>query len=124
MGSYGHEGNSNLDVLGRYDHNRGDGRDAFYTQHTSVGMYNPNKLGLYDTHGNIMELCRDSYTVFTSLAEVDPIGGAGGNRVGRGGCWSKWRAWECRMASRYNFASNYRASDGILGFRVGCFPIE
>ena len=44
-----------------------------------VGSYKPNKVGLYDMHGNVSQWCAD-------LFEADGSGG-GSDRVTRGGGW-------------------------------------
>jgi serine/threonine protein kinase/formylglycine-generating enzyme required for sulfatase activity len=47
-----------------------------------VGGYRPNRLGLFDMHGNVMEWCHDALP-------PDPENpNAGPRRVLRGGCWS------------------------------------
>src|SRR4029077_6892678 len=62
---------------------------------TKVGSYAPNKLGLYDMHGNVWQWCEDLY---------DPkASGAGASRrVVRGGA-STYPAGECH-AARLPFA--------------------
>jgi len=54
---------------------------------TKVGSYAPNKLGLYDMHGNVWQWCSDLYEP-GSLA-----------RVLRGGCWNDFGVG-CRSANR------------------------
>lgn len=132
---------ANLNKLGRNWYNTGDGQES-YTQHTKVGLYQPNAWGLYDMHGNVCEWCRDAYRAqWATNALVDPVGGDGSSsRVFRGGDWSL-DSYNCRNASRGYFdASSIPSSAsmpyyypggnsvtytaGKFGFRVGCFPIE
>ena len=70
---------------------------------TKVGSYAPNKLGLYDMHGNVWQWCVD-------LREA----GASG-RVFRGGGWS-FGAGSCRAAVRDWGEPGDR--DNCLGFRL------
>jgi eukaryotic-like serine/threonine-protein kinase len=74
---------------------------------TKVGSYAPNKLGLYDMHGNVWQWCNDLY---------DPKASP---RVGRGGDWSVG-AGECRAGDRSGFTPVGRIS--ALGFRLARVP--
>jgi formylglycine-generating enzyme required for sulfatase activity len=76
---------------------------------TKVGSYAPNKLGLYDMHGNIWQWCADLYSPGTS------------SRVARGSCYGN-DARDCRTAIRTGSAPNDR--NFILGFRLARVRVE
>jgi len=75
-----------------------------------VGSYAPNRLGLYDMHGNVREWCAD---------EVKAADGAS-RRVRRGGDWGS-SSVTCRAAGRFAFAPVYR--DSYLGLRLSRVPV-
>ena len=59
---------------------------------TPVGNFAPNRFGLYDMHGNVLEWCWDFYGYYSSDAQTDPTGPDNTttyleNRVYRGGSW-------------------------------------
>jgi formylglycine-generating enzyme required for sulfatase activity len=70
---------------------------------TKVGSYVPNKLGLYDMHGNVWQWCED------------PVGQGAPYRVVRGGGWNIG-AGRCRTAERIGVLQDYPDSD--RGFRL------
>ncbi len=75
---------------------------------TTVGSYGGNKLGLYDMHGNVWQLCDDLWDA------------AGSDRVIRGGSWN-CIGLLCRAEIRGRNAPSYRG-DGGLGFRLARVP--
>lgn len=93
------EQDSTLDRLGRYSKNLNDGKGG-YSQHTTVGSYEPNAWGLYDMHGNVWECCLDWFGELSTETVFDPIGPETGTQhVAKGGSW-KFDAADCRSARR------------------------
>ena len=85
----------NLDAAGWFAGNS-DGRTH------PVATKKPNRLGLYDMHGNAAEWCWDVAGVLGTFDVVDPRGAEfGENRVIRGGSWLD-PARYCRAAWRGN----------------------
>jgi formylglycine-generating enzyme required for sulfatase activity len=74
-----------------------------------VGSYPPNRLGLYDMHGNVGEWCDDTVVEGKGAAQ----------RVNRGGSWFIG-SHGCRAVDRYVRAPSF-CSDR-LGLRVARVP--
>ena len=108
---------ANANEVGRQSGNCTDGRS--YSQHAAVGLYFPNRWGLYDMHGNVFEWCLDRSGLQTA---VNPVGSFDGTtRVVKGGCW-KFAAKQVRSAFRKAMTSYSRYND--IGFRLVCTEPE
>jgi len=81
-----------------------------YLQRTAkVGSYLPNKVGLYDMHGNVWQWCEDLWE------------GGASFRVYRGGSWFLF-AEGCRAAIRFGCTPGSR--DGDRGLRLARVPVR
>ena len=123
----GTTGCSNLGRLCRYSAN------GSTTQ--KVGTFLPNKIGLYDMHGNVKEWCMDGYHKSLGLNDrVDTVGvwtntlsyGCHYNSVARGGSYDS-SAMDCRSAKRDSwafyedrntYAGSSRYKSNSVGFRL------
>jgi formylglycine-generating enzyme required for sulfatase activity len=75
-----------------------------------VGSYPPNRLGLYDMHGNVWEWCDDEHKEANGASR----------RVGRGGGWDNTSGL-CTATFGLIVASSYR--NDRLGLRVARVPV-
>jgi formylglycine-generating enzyme required for sulfatase activity len=89
---------------------------------TPVGMFPPNRFGLYDMHGNVWEHCLDTWLDHYRNASTDGTAYLDGRqelRVLRGGSWSHNPAI-CRSAYRDVMDWDSAGWQGRVGLRVVC----
>jgi formylglycine-generating enzyme required for sulfatase activity/serine/threonine protein kinase len=84
-------------------------KGEFLERPTRVGAYPPNKLGLYDMHGNVWQWCADAVPEGPDLVL----------RVQRGGGW-RYAGFNCRASSRAKELPSYRSNG--RGFRLARVP--
>jgi formylglycine-generating enzyme required for sulfatase activity len=87
---------------GGHPFGKGD-KGPFLGRPTKVGSYAPNKLGLYDMHGNVLQWCENVWSEGVSA------------RVFRGGTWG-FGAERCRAEYRNRHPPAY--CNGYIGFRL------
>ena len=97
---------ANFNGNGNYPFGKGE-KGSYLERPTKVGSYAPNKLGLYDMHGNVWQWCSDLY---------DP---SASSRVYRGSCWYPNGGY-CQAA--YRFARTPSRRNNYLGLRLARVP--
>ena len=122
-----------LGELGWYNLNWSDDPACTSNETHVVGLKKPNAWGLYDMHGNVLEMCLDIHdTNRLATAVLDPAGRTRDempyNHVQRGGSYSSANI-RCRSAAATEYSgpgwpSSNNAKDGPnRGYRL-CAPIE
>jgi sulfatase modifying factor 1 len=115
---YGNYADRSSDLKDR-DREQDDG----FPRAAPVGSYRPNPWGLHDMHGNVSELCADTYWKDYQEGEaIDPLGPAGLRRdqvLVRGGGWTS-PAKDVRSATRRVVPAMDAYWD--VGFRVALGP--
>ena len=105
---------ANLDAMGWYCGNSNE------RTHRTAGK-KPNIWGLYDMHGNVMEICQDWYGEYPSSSVTDPTGPSSGrDRVLRGGSWNYFIR-HCRSADRIGLIGP-GGRGNYVGFRLALSP--
>jgi formylglycine-generating enzyme required for sulfatase activity len=84
-------------------------KGPYLARSTKVGSYAPNKLGLYDMHGNVWQWCADFIADNVTA------------RALRGGSWH-YRGEDCWASFARGYPEHVRSSD--IGFRLVRVPVE
>ncbi len=80
-----------------------------------VGGKLPNELGFCDMSGSLWELCSDTYGLYPSTPQTDPLADSGSQFVLRGGAWAYLPTY-CRTTCRDAYDGD--AASVSVGFRV------
>ena len=117
-----------LDKAAWYCGNSGLQKPYYNLKPHISGLKEPNKNGLYDMHGNVMEWCLDSTTwnnIFSRRAEasletykdgiINPLGKKGDKKILRGGSFVQSTIM-ARAAKRFFFRPGVKRN--YIGFRL------
>ena len=82
----------------------------------AVGRLAPNRFGLFDMHGNVLEWCSDHWDGHTPYAEGGIVESSSASEltIARGGCWF-YPPERCRSASRLGLPAT--STLNYVGFR-------
>jgi formylglycine-generating enzyme required for sulfatase activity len=110
---YDYSGGNNVDVVAWYKDNSGESTHP-------IGTKQPNRLGLYDMSGNVLEWCWDWYGSYTDRAQTNPVGPSGPTSLGttrvvRSGSWSDYDRGVRSIDRNYKSPSTRNKN---LGFRL------
>ncbi len=114
-------GSDTIENVAWYKHNYYSGKNEKFVYRDgtlTVGLKQPNLLGIYDLSGNVWEYCNDWYSeeYYQNSPSEDPKGPPHSNyRVIRGGSF-KSEAVNCRLSARKGNVPGYSQPD--LGFRL------
>ena len=89
-------------------------------QTNEVGSLQPNKWGVYDMYGNVMELCMDGLNDYQRGEEINPVGPS--SRLGvvvRGGSFTHY-SYHCRSSRRTSNSDCGRNKK--IGYRLVLLP--
>jgi formylglycine-generating enzyme required for sulfatase activity len=95
-------------------------KGKYLAKTSAVGSFRlANSFGLYDMHGNVWELCEDTWHNSYQSAPNDGSAWADGNnqRLLRGGSWN-YNPNNCRSAERSRLSADTR--NNRVGFRIVC----
>jgi len=110
---YKYSGSDNIDDVAWYGAVAGG--NSGNSTHT-IGIKQPNELGIYDMSGNVYEYCNDLYASYTEEPQTDPQGSVGDSlRVVRGGDFY-YSAMYCRVAYRGKVTPSFAYQN--VGFRL------
>ncbi len=100
-----------------FDQGNLETKPGVYRQSTvEVNSFSPNKLGLYNMHGNVGEWVWDLYGDYGTDAQTDPTGAESGTRrVYRGGGWNDFAK---NLRSAYRAAAPAENGSFNVGFRL------
>jgi formylglycine-generating enzyme required for sulfatase activity len=108
-------GSVDPEKLSRYGNCLGWWGDGF-VKTARIGVYEPNRRGVFDMYGNVSEWVSDWYGPYRDIRMIDPMGPNNGEKkIRRGGFFGN-SAGNCTATHRASAKPGRRAED--TGFRV------